>query len=166
MTSSSPRHTRKRKPKILEADNRTADPSPLLVFIFFLLCAFYYAYEYIETRSYRDLLLTVLFLLLINFIRFEGWLFSLLILFVLIESKMSLRALIIYLSPISALILFVLIISRQMTGDAFWGLNESDRFVKNSLIGIDPLVNAKDIPDAFVAFGIRALFLSRDSFLR
>ena len=123
-------------------------------FIFFLLCAFYYAFEYIETRSYRDLLLTVLFLLLINFIRFEGWLFSLLILFVLIESKMSLRALIIYLSPISALILFVLIISRQMTGDAFWGLNESDRFVKNSLIGIDPLVNAKDIPDAFVAFGI------------
>ena len=123
-------------------------------FIFFLLCALNYAFRFLNSNTTKDLVLTILFLSMANFIRFEGWMFSFLLFLVFWNARVSYTRLLTYLSGLAPLILYVLIMSWKKMGDPFWGLNESDRFVINSLKDINPIDNGIEIMNAFPALSV------------
>jgi hypothetical protein len=123
-------------------------------FIFFLLLALDFTFRFLRSLAARDMLLTIFFLSLANLLRFEGWCFTLLILFVFIRARVGFRMILGFVAAVSVPIMYILVASYRMTGDAFWGINESDRFVLTSLKGSSPLNSLRDVPDAFVAFWI------------
>jgi hypothetical protein len=125
----------------------TATEAP---FTFFIIAAIFYAFKFINSRRNIDLLATSLFLLFANWIRFEGWGYSGLILMVFAFEKISVRQFGFIALTVFIVIGYYTFDSWLETGNPVWGL--TNQYVTGHNVnarGIAVLDNIQNVPLAF-----------------
>ncbi len=96
-------------------------------FLFLMIMAAFYFFKYMkDTSSRRNMYLTVFYLSCAGMMRMEAWVYSALFTIVLFINGNSLTTVAKFLSRISIVPLFVIILSWLSTGDPFRSINYSD----------------------------------------
>ena len=122
-------------------------------FLLFLLLSAFFIFRYLQFQRQQHFYLAVIFISCINFIRFEGWLFTMLFVFILFFNGIPLRKIIRFVLYIAIIPGYVMFRSFLQTGNPLRGLLYSDFEVIESIKLYGPNIadRMRQIQMAFIA---------------